>query len=158
MNFTMFGETFSPISFPSSISLIKHFLPSSPAVATAKIYIDGDKFWLMHLFHTSSSQKESGRVTNFASSYYRLNDNFRSLQTAQLTPPPKPADCSTHPPYKPMAYLPYLWPFILLVGNKNYCRITAMPEPLLLPDWLITYMFVCPPFPSSRLSPRLLPK
>ena len=44
MNFTMFGETFSPISFPSSISLIKHFLPSSPAVATTKIYIDGDTF------------------------------------------------------------------------------------------------------------------
>ena len=44
MNFTMFGETFSPISFPSSISLIKHFLPSSPAVATTKVHIDGDTF------------------------------------------------------------------------------------------------------------------
>ena len=33
MNFTMFGWTLSPRSFPSSISLIKHFLPSSPAVA-----------------------------------------------------------------------------------------------------------------------------
>ena len=44
INFTMFGETFSPISFPSSISLIKHFLPSSPAVATTKVYIDRDRF------------------------------------------------------------------------------------------------------------------
>ena len=44
MNFTVFGGTFSPISFPSSISLIKHFLPSSPAVATTKVYIDRDTF------------------------------------------------------------------------------------------------------------------
>ena len=44
MNFTVFGGTFSSISFPSSISLIKHFLPSSPAVATTKVYIDRDTF------------------------------------------------------------------------------------------------------------------
>ena len=34
------------------------------------------------MFHASSSQKESVRVKNLASSYFRLDDNFHSKQIA----------------------------------------------------------------------------
>ena len=59
-------------------------------------------------------------------------------------------------PYWPM---PYLWPFILLDGNKNYCSITAMPGSLLLPNWLII-LYVCfsslpPPPPFVSIFPRV---
>ena len=141
MNFTMFGETFSPISFPSSISLIKHFLPSSPAVATTKVYINGDTFWLIHLFHVSSSQKESGRATNPASSYYHLDDNFRSLQIAQLTPPPPPP--LTHA--IPVTFYSTCWKQELLQDHGN-ARITFTAQ---LVDYLLC--FSSPPSPHPCL-------
>ena len=42
--YSVWRNVFTDKFLPSSISLIKHFLPSSPAVATTKVYINGDTF------------------------------------------------------------------------------------------------------------------
>ena len=64
------------------------------------------------------------------------------------------------PPPTPYWPMPYLWPFIFLDGNKNYCSITAMPGSLLLPNWLII-LYVClsslpppPPFVEKKNKSR----
>ena len=72
------------------------------------------------------------------------------------SPLPQASRLPNSPPH-PLLTLPYLWPFIFLDGNKNYCSITAMPGSLLLPNWLII-LYVClsslpppPPFVSFFL-------
>ena len=152
MNFTMFGGTFSPISLPSSISLIKHFLPSSPAVAKTKVYINGDTFWL-HLFQVQARKNPVELQTLLL----LITIWMIIFEDSRLPNSPLP-QASRLPNSPPTPYWPcHTCDLIFLDGNKNYCSITAMPGSLLLPNWLII-LYVClsslpppPPFVSFFL-------